>query len=62
MDYKKELTDAMMKLCEEKGWPVRIYKIPANKELEDAVNEYVMKIEEGHKKAANSKLRFRYCL
>jgi hypothetical protein len=62
MDYQKELTNAVMKLCKKQGWPITTYHIPINKGLEDAVNKYVMEIEEAHKKAAKSTLRFGYCL
>ena len=40
------------------GIPFKIVKIEWDPELEKAVRDYVMKIEEAHKKAAESKLRF----
>jgi len=61
-DVQKRLADAMTELCKEQGWPITIYKIPIIKELDDAVNKYIMRIEEAHKKAVNSTLRFRYNL
>lgn len=63
-DYQKRLSNAIIKLAKRKGWPVRIYCPPEterSRQIEKDVNDYIMFIEEGHKKAANSKLRFGYC-
>jgi len=53
---------AMLKFCEENGIPYKIMNIPVDSKLDAAVNAYVGKIEEGHRKAANSKLIFKYCV
>lgn len=42
-----------------RGIPFKIEKIEPNPKIEKAVRKYVMKIEEGHKRAANSKLFFK---
>lgn len=43
------------------GIPFKIAQIQINPRLEAVINEYVMGIEEAHKKAAKSKLFFRQC-
>lgn len=56
---------ALIKALEERGIPVTIVKVKLTpkqqrrqKQIKKDVREYVMKIEEAHKRAANSKLHF----
>ena len=57
--------DALIKALKESGLPVTVIKVKLTPEeqkrerqIERDVKKYVMKIEEAHKKAANSTLRF----
>ena len=58
--------DALIKALKESGLPVTELKVKLTpeeqkreKQIERDVKKYVMEIEEAHKKAANSTLRFR---
>ena len=48
----------IMNELKKRGIPFKIVKIKTDPKIEKAVRDYVMKIEEAHKKAANSKLHF----
>ncbi len=57
MTAKKAKPD-IIELLEKSGIPFKIVTIKMDPKIEKAVRDYVMKIEEAHKRAANSKLHF----
>lgn len=54
----KKTKPDILSLLKKSGTPFKIVTIKRDLKTEKEVCDYVMKIEEAHKKAANSKLRF----
>ncbi len=52
---KPDIVDLLKKY----GIPFKIVKIKFDPEIEKAVHDYVMEIEEAHRRASKSKLRFK---
>jgi len=55
---KKDKSD-IIELLKKSGIPFKIVKIKFDPEIERQVKNYVMRIEEAHRRAAESRLRFK---
>ena len=55
----KKTTKDLLELLRKSGLPFKVVKIKIDPEIEREVNKYVQSIEEAHRRAAKSKLRFK---